>query len=425
MRCQPGLRIPTNGIKTRNRLLLSGCPQKLRTIPASSPVSFNTPASEYPSTVLSPVYGELEVGGGATGSTFSSKEKWLFCQHKTGGHKEGEGIGGADDTYAWDINLIYPYHNTDDGKPVYAIAPGTVTQTYGERSNTDGTYGQDLIEHEYNKDKWWSGYLHLKDIQVKRGEKVTSDTIIGYISDVTGSSTPITSHLHFAVYTGSNELNSLKSFDATITPRLPSTYKEFSPGNRSESSPEIISDRSPEFSWPAVPGADYYGLYLSEEPYGAENKIFWSDEYGDGKQIVKSSFSLPAEYTLDPGVTYRWNMRVHTPEKGWGDFNDRRYFRVADAVPNPDKPGVDLFKPAITVIKKGESVSFEYQVSAPAGLKQVELWRTDTENVWPTDPAGYVKSTTLQERLQKERLKTHLHLQGFTAVWHPCCGYQR
>ena len=366
-------------------------PSRPDPIDASSSVSFNTPASEHPSTVLSPVYGELEVNGSATEPLFS-REKWQFWQHKTGGHREGWGIGGADDTYAWDANLNFPYRDTDDGKPVYAIAPGIVTETYGGRSNTDGTFGQVLIEHEYNKDKWWSGYLHLKDIQVKRGDQVTKDTLIGYISNVTGSSSnPISSHLHFALYTGSNELNSLKSFDATITPRLTSTNNKFSPGNRSESSPETISGNSPEFSWPEVSGADYYGFYLSKYPYGAENKIFWSDEYEDGKQIVKPSFSLPAEYTLDPDVTYRWNMRVHTPEKGWGDYSDRRYFKVADTVPNPDKPGVDLFRPANTVIKNGEPVSFEYQVSAPAGLKQVELWRSDTENVWPTDPAGYVK----------------------------------
>ncbi|MCK9335369.1 MAG: PEGA domain-containing protein [Candidatus Cloacimonetes bacterium] len=62
------------------------------------------------------------------------------------------------------------------------------------------------------------------------------------------------------------------------------------------------------------------------------------------------------------------------------------------AVSNSDKPTVDGFVPAAaTVIKEGDAVSFNYQVSAPAGLKQVELWRTDIENVWPSDPTGYVK----------------------------------
>jgi len=260
----------------------------------SSKLYFQTPTTtpitspKHPSTILSPVYGEIEV---STTGIFYSQEKWQFYQHKTGGHVVGGGIGQADDTYAWDVNLNFPYHDTDDGKPVYAIESGTVTQTYGDRSNTDGSYGQVLIEHEYNGDKWWSGYLHLENIQLKRGDQVTQDTVIGYISDVTGSDA-ITPHLHFVVYNGSNQLGCLKSFDATIVPRPPSDYEEPSPGNRFESSPETISDTTPEFSWPAVPVVDYYGLYISKEPYGAENLVFNSEAYGDGKQVVKSPFSL-------------------------------------------------------------------------------------------------------------------------------------
>jgi hypothetical protein len=169
-----------------------------------------------PSQVLSPVDGPLEMV-----STIGdcSDTQWCFNQHQTGGHVAGGGICRADDTYAWDANLNTPSQDYDYNQPVYAVAQGVVAQNFGGCLNADdhGTYGQVLIEHDSQGKKWWSGYLHLGNIQVSKGQSVTQDTIIGYVSHVGVEGN--VNHLHFAVYTGENSQGMLKSFDTQIVPR--------------------------------------------------------------------------------------------------------------------------------------------------------------------------------------------------------------
>jgi len=168
-----------------------------------------------PYQILSPVEGNIKV---VSSVTHCSTDKWCFNQHQTGFHNKDAGICHADDTYAWDINLNSPTHDSDNGQPVYVVADGFVTSYYGDCTNAGGTYGQVLIEHTYQDTEWWSGYLHLKDIQVSPGEYVTSETLIGYISHTSPAAG--NNHLHFAVYTGNNTYEALKSFDVQILERV-------------------------------------------------------------------------------------------------------------------------------------------------------------------------------------------------------------
>jgi len=178
-------------------------------------VTDNSSVGTLPTQILSPVKGALVLASG-------SSSKWAFNQHKTGVHKANKGIGNADDTYAWDINLNYPSYDSDNGKPVYAVDSGIVSQTYGGMLNTNGTLGQVLIEHSNGSKKWWSGYLHMKNIQVSKGSVVTKNTVIGYISNVgvpkNGNGVK-PNHLHFSVYSGENKFGKLKSFNLSIQER--------------------------------------------------------------------------------------------------------------------------------------------------------------------------------------------------------------
>lgn len=169
--------------------------------------------AQAPSTIQAPVAGKYSVVKSDGKCTWGI---WCFNQHGTGGHKAGEGVGGSDDTYAWDINL--KTDEADLGKPVCAVEAGTIyveagEQFWGFTTEKTKSKGQILINHEIDGKKWSSGYLHMKDIVNIEG-KVEKGQVIGYISNVGVTDV----HLHFVVY---SELGApgvtLESVDANFT----------------------------------------------------------------------------------------------------------------------------------------------------------------------------------------------------------------
>ena len=102
----------------------------------------------------------------------------------------------------------------------------------------------------------------------------------------------------------------------------PAKPKTLGPGSLDAAQAEIVTSTGPTLTWEAVAGAQLYEIYVSREPYGAENLVY-ENLYVAG---ALASFGLPAG-TLVSGVRYRWNMAA-TNLAGTSDFSDRRYFRV-------------------------------------------------------------------------------------------------
>ncbi len=169
-------------------------------------------AAAVPTSILSPVEGPLRV----TSSNLGIRDgKWEFNQHKTGYHRAGGGIGGSNDTYAWDVNLYTQANgNADAGRNVYATAEGDVVTFAGV--GLSNSCNAVLIAHpNKNAPEWWSGYLHLQSINVSLNQRVTAQTVIGKV----GRACADNDHLHFAVYTGQNKSGGLLSFNASIIER--------------------------------------------------------------------------------------------------------------------------------------------------------------------------------------------------------------
>jgi hypothetical protein len=134
---------------------------------------------------------------------------------------ELRGIDGAqryanltvDDRCAYDLCLSGLFSGQSEGWPALAIADGVVASCRSERSRVDQSppgsvnpvpflddrrradYGAVLIDHGNGL---WSSTLHLKDIQVRPGDRVRSGSVIGLV----GKTSPHRAfpHLHIAVY---------------------------------------------------------------------------------------------------------------------------------------------------------------------------------------------------------------------------------
>lgn len=145
-----------------------------------------------PTSISAPVAGPLRSGSSAIIGF------WVFNQHKSGFHTSSGGIGGADDTFAWDANLYESgNNNADAGKPVLSIEDGVV-DTVAHPNWAGTSAGQILIRHtDSSGNIYYSGYLHLTGLIAKNnGTYIAAGTQLGKISR-TGTTND---HLHFAVY---------------------------------------------------------------------------------------------------------------------------------------------------------------------------------------------------------------------------------
>lgn len=111
--------------------------------------------------------------------------------------------------YAIDFNRV-DGSSADTGKPVFAVAAGTVSLAY----NSPGSGGLVNIDHA---DNLRSAYHHLDFTTLKVGvdDPVTQGQLIGYIASNTNNGyRASTSHLHFAVYkVASNGFESAYNLD--------------------------------------------------------------------------------------------------------------------------------------------------------------------------------------------------------------------
>jgi len=183
--------------------------------------------------ILPPVNGKFTFTKGTWNDSHTDRiclndpgDKWTFCQHQTGFHQPGLGDAGADETYAWDLNIA---DKSDYGKPVFAVAPGKVVRYGGSDGKPPGMSKSAgvLIEHKADSGTWWSGYLHMENLTAEAmevGAPVGTETQLGTIGATGLMNLPICigrpklecAHLHFVVYLGENTPGGLISVDATF-----------------------------------------------------------------------------------------------------------------------------------------------------------------------------------------------------------------
>jgi uncharacterized protein YraI len=97
-----------------------------------------------------------------------------------------------------------------------------------------------------------------------------------------------------------------------------------SPGAPSE--PGLVIDTvTPTLIWKAVPGADYYTLGISEDPYGTGHLIY------NPQNIKGTSHTVPAG-KLQWGKKYRWNMQVYGSGQ-WSNVSNTLYFQAKELTP--------------------------------------------------------------------------------------------
>ncbi|MBR1748504.1 MAG: peptidoglycan DD-metalloendopeptidase family protein [Bacilli bacterium] len=129
------------------------------------------------------------------------------------------------------------YHNALDisgsspfeGTPVYAAAAGVVAATI-PRTSCGGNML--FIDVNVNGQSYLTYYYHLLNFNVKVGDVVTQDTVIGWVGGYSTStshggydSCTTGAHLHFGVAKGNwDKYHSSPQYDVIVPPGFPNTY---------------------------------------------------------------------------------------------------------------------------------------------------------------------------------------------------------
>ena len=125
---------------------------------------------------------------------------------------------------------------------------------------------------------------------------------------------------------GALTVTSVSLNNTLVPPTLLSPGTSAAPGS-------VIASVTPTFQWQAVAGADSYGLFISQSPYGSQNLVF--DSEASGVAISGTSFVLPAGI-LQNGGQYRWNMSTHKNGAFGTTYSTPQYFSVHLADLTPD-----------------------------------------------------------------------------------------
>lgn len=119
--------------------------------------------------------------------------------------------------YGYRIDPIYKirkFHagvdfSAPQGTPIYSSGAGIVTKTHQSRRGYGNTVA---IDHGYG---YKTFYAHIKDIKVKKGDKVTRGQIIATVGNTGKSTAP---HLHYEVRKNNRTINPIYYFFNDLTP---------------------------------------------------------------------------------------------------------------------------------------------------------------------------------------------------------------
>jgi murein DD-endopeptidase MepM/ murein hydrolase activator NlpD len=145
-----------------------------------------------------------------------NKEKMLVCipAIQPVSNKELKRLSSY---YGYRIDPIYKikkfHHGVDfsapQGTPIYASGAGTIIKTNRSRRGYGNTV---TIDHGYG---YITFYAHIKDIKVKKGEKVSRGQIIATVGNTGKSTAP---HLHYEVRKNKRTINPIYYFFNDLSP---------------------------------------------------------------------------------------------------------------------------------------------------------------------------------------------------------------